>query len=254
MKIKFLGTGTSTGIPVIGCDCEVCTSSNPKNRRLRASAFIEVNGTKILIDTGPDIRRQLLDSQIKDIDAVLYTHSHYDHVSGLDDLRPISMFNSKALPLYAKNDVFDHLSRVFVHIFDKPTQIGGGITSIEKHEIFDKTFDINGVKIIPIPVKHGILDIIGYRIDDFAYITDASEIPEKSLELLKGLKYLVLNALRYREHSTHFNISQAVEMAEIIKPEQTYFTHIAHAIKHDETNLELPEGIALAYDGMEIVY
>ncbi len=253
MKIKFLGTGTSTGIPVIGCNCDVCNSTDPKDRRLRTSAFVEIDGIKILIDSGPDIRYQLLKYNIKDIDAVLYTHSHYDHVSGLDDLRPISLFNKKALPLYAKKDVFDDLARMFVHIFDKPTQLGGGITSIEKHEITSEPFEINGINIQPIPVKHGILNIMGYRINDFAYITDASEIPDSSQKLLKEVKFLVLNALRYRKHTTHFNVSQAIEMAEIIGADKTFFTHIAHALKHEEVNAELPENTELAYDGMEIV-
>jgi phosphoribosyl 1,2-cyclic phosphate phosphodiesterase len=253
MKIKFLGTGTSTGIPVIGCDCEVCSSLNPKDKRLRTSVYVEVGRTRILIDSGPDVREQFLTHKISDVDGILYTHSHYDHAAGLDDLRPISLFNGKSLPLYAKKDVFNDLARMFVHIFNEPAQVGGGITRVHKNEINAETFKINDLEIQPIPVKHGVLDILGYRIKDFAYITDASAIPDTSMELLKGVKILVLNALRYREHSTHFNVSQAIEKAEIINAKQTYFTHIAHALKHDEVNSELPDGLELAYDGMEIV-
>ena len=250
MKITVLGSGTSTGIPVIGCSCDVCLSDDPHDKRLRSSILIEIDGVNLLIDSGPDLRQQVLQNKIKYIDYVLFTHPHYDHVAGLDELRPFTLIKQKPIDIYANSYTLTELKKMFYYIFNTPEQIGGGITDVKLHVIENKPFSIQDIEITPIPVKHGKLDIFGYRIKDFAYITDASYISPESMKLLAGTKYLIINALRYREHPTHFNVSEAIEIVKEIAPNKAYFTHIAHALKHKETNMELPEGIALAYDGM----
>jgi phosphoribosyl 1,2-cyclic phosphate phosphodiesterase len=257
MKITVLGSGTSQGIPIIGCKCETCLSTNPKDKRLRVSVYIETDGArnkkalKILIDTSPDFRQQMLVNNINDIDAVLYTHHHIDHIMGLDDIRQINQLQKKAVDLYGNVATLDYLKKAFSYIFDENTYKGGGIPDVRTKTITIDKFNIEHVEIIPVEYFHGPTLVYGYRIGDFAYMTDCSLIPEREFEKLKGLKVLILDALRHRAHPTHFNFEQAIEAAKKIGAEQTYFTHITHDILHDRDNALLPKGIAIAYDGLK---
>lgn len=257
MLVTILGSGTSQGVPIIGCKCATCTSDNPKDKRLRVSAFLEIespgddSNLKLLIDTTPDFRQQMLVNNIDDIDAVLYTHPHVDHIMGMDDIRQINQLHKKPVDIYGNKFTIDYIKKTFSYVFDTKTYKGGGIPNININVITIDKFKIRGVEIIPIEYNHGPAKIFGYRVGDFAYMTDCSFIPETEFSKLNGLKVLVLDALRYREHPTHFNIKQAVEAAQRINAGQTYFTHITHDILHDTDNPKLPERIALAYDGLK---
>ena len=255
MKVKILGTGTSQGIPVIGCTCRTCTSTNPKDKRLRTSAYIEVDGLKLLIDTSVDFRQQMLDNNIIDLDAVLYTHHHVDHILGLDDLRQINQRYDKFIDIYGNKLTIDEIKVTFRYAFDQNPDIEKlvihqAVPLINAHYIKNEKFTIKGVEIIPVEVMHGNLPIFGYRVGGFAYITDASEIPEEEQKKLHGLDVLIINALRERPHPSHLNIKQATELAQKLKAKETYFTHMTHDILHDEVNGALPENIGLGYDGM----
>src|SRR4030095_6257546 len=256
MKAVILGSGTSQGVPIVGCKCKACTSLNPKDKRLRVSVYVETDKTaeakplRILIDTSPDFRQQMLSNNITDIDAVLYTHYHIDHIMGLDDIRQINQLQSKAVDVYANAETLDRIKQTFSYVFDETTYKGGGIPRINVNEITLDTFKISGVEITPIEYNHGPTMVYGFRIGDFAYMTDCSKIPEQEYSKLKNLKVLVLDALRYRPHPTHFSIDEAVEAAKRINAGQTYFTHITHDVVHDEANAKLPERIELAYDGL----
>ncbi|MFP4362358.1 MAG: MBL fold metallo-hydrolase [Spirochaetia bacterium] len=249
MKITVLGSGTSHGVPMVRCSCEVCRSTDPKNKRYRASVFVETENMNILIDTTPELRLQLLQANVQEIDAVFYTHGHADHINGLDDLRPYCCHSE--MPVYGNYETLKDIKERFSYIF-KPTQLGGGKPRLELTPIIDSYFYLSNTKITPIPVKHGELDILGYRIGDFSYITDCSCIPETSMEMLKGTKILIIGALRYKPHSTHFSINQAREAAEKIAPEMTYFTHISHKLDHTRLTQELPNKIKPAFDGLTI--
>lgn len=250
MKVTFLGTGTSHGVPMIGCDCPVCTSSDPHNKRTRSSVFIEINGVNILIDTGPEMRLQALREGIGRVDAVLLTHAHADHVFGLDDIRRFNDISGKPMPCCGSAKTLECIRRIFQYVF-VPTQIGGGKPQLDLIEI-NNPFDIMGVNVTPIPVFHGRLPIFGYRIGDFAYITDCSRIPESSEELLHDLDTLVLGVIRHEPHETHFCVSEALSIICKLKPKRAYFTHIAHRLEHDQTNNTLPPDVQLAYDGLKI--
>ena len=249
MRVVLLGTGTSFGIPTIGCHCPVCSSPDPKNKRLRSSAYIESGNLHFLIDCTPDFRTQALRYGIEQVDAVFFTHTHFDHIAGIDDLRVFTIGNNKSIDVYGNKDVIADIERRYDYFFNPP-QLGGGILNLNLH-LIDKPINLGEVCVTPIPVKHGILDILGYRFNDFGYITDASYISEESLNLLRGVKILVINALRERPHATHFSLAQAREVAEKIAPQQTYFTHICHRLEHHETNRQLPPEFQLAYDGLE---
>jgi phosphoribosyl 1,2-cyclic phosphate phosphodiesterase len=251
MKVTILGTGTSQGVPVIGCNCETCVSSNLKDKRLRTSAFINVKGVKLLIDTSIDFRQQMLKNKIDDIDAVLYTHHHVDHINGMDDLRQITQKHDKTIDLYGNEKTIDELKITFRYVFDEELIRHHAVPLVKFHVIENKNFRIKDVEIIPIECMHGRLKIFGYRINNFAYLTDCSGISDEELNKLTGLKVLVLNALRIRPHPTHFNLQQAIEIAKKLKPKKTYFTHLTHDIIHDKINATLPKGIELAYDGIE---
>lgn len=251
MKVTILGTGTSQGVPVIGCKCETCLSSNSKDKRLRTSAFINVKGMKILIDTSIDFRQQMLKNKIDDIDAVLYTHHHVDHINGMDDLRQITQKHNKVIELYGNKSTMDELKITFRYVFDEELIRHHAVPLVHFNYIENREFYIGDVKIIPVECLHGNLKIFGYRIDNFAYITDCSKISEEEIQKLQGLKVLVINALRIRPHPTHFNLQQAIEVALKVKPKRTYLTHLTHDILHDKINSTLPKGIELGYDGIE---
>lgn len=252
MKIKVLGSGTSQGVPVIGCKCNTCTSINKKDKRLRASVFVETGDSKILIDTSIDFRRQMLDNNITDIDAVLFTHHHADHILGMDDLRQINQRLDKYIDVYGSKITLDEISLTFRYIFDEELIMHKCVPLVNLKVIENRKFKFRNTSIIPIEVFHGRIKIFGYRIGNFAYLTDCSFIPEKEYNKFENLDLLIINALRHKPHPTHFNLEQAVETARLFKPKQAYLTHVTHDINHDETNSALPENIQLAYDGLEI--
>ncbi len=251
MKITFLGTGTSTGVPVIGCRCPVCTSDDPRNQRLRQSALVETRGKTILIDTTPDLRTQLLRNPVEWIDFVLFTHSHADHIMGLDDIRPFNFFHRRSMTGFANHWTARAIRESFSYIW-ADTQIGGGKPRLELEEI-EGPFEFAGIRVTPIPVTHGKWTILGFRIGDFAYITDTNGIPPESMPLLENLKVLALDGLRNSPaHPTHFTIPEAIEAARQIDAEMTYLIHMSHDVDHEETSRELPERFELAWDGLVI--
>lgn len=251
MKITFLGTGTSHGVPMIGCDCKVCRSGDAKNQRTRCAAIVEVNGVNLLIDTPPELRIQALRENIHRVDAVLFTHAHADHLFGLDDIRRFNDLSGMPMPCYGLEDTLKTVRVAFEYAF-VPTQVGGGKPSLDLISV-NGPFEVSGVRITPIPVFHGRLPILGYRIGDLAYVTDCSRIPAASYELMRGVDTLVLGVIRHEPHETHFSISQGLAVVEKLKPRQTFFTHIAHRLEHEATNNALPADVQLAYDGQQWV-
>jgi phosphoribosyl 1,2-cyclic phosphate phosphodiesterase len=256
-ELTFLGTGTSMGIPTLGCGCAVCTSSDPHDRRLRPSLLLrwkrEDRDRVVLIDTGPDFREQAMRSKLNRVDAVLYTHGHADHILGLDDLRPLSFIvnrESGPVPLYASRDTREVLERVFDYTFSPtttyPTRARVRIVPLEDR------FTIHGVEFLRVPVQHGRLEISGFRFGRTAYLTDVNTIPESSFALLEDLDLLIVSALRHEPHPSHATIDQAVGWAKRIGAKKTWFTHMAHDLGHEETNRMLPAGIELAYDGLTL--
>ena len=253
MKLRFLGTGTSTGNPEIGCSCEVCFSSDERDKRLRASVLIEIEGKRILIDCGPDFRMQMLktlkEDYFTDLEGVLLTHEHYDHVGGLDDLR--AFCKKGALPIYAEDNVAEAIRTRISYVFAKNKY--PGIPNLELIPIKNNPFFISDIKIIPIRLMHAKLPIFGFRINDYAYLTDLKIIPEEEFEKLQNLDVLVINALRQKEHVAHENLQQALLNIEKIKPRRAYLTHICHHFGlHSHTELKLPENVHIAYDGLVI--
>jgi phosphoribosyl 1,2-cyclic phosphate phosphodiesterase len=258
-RLTFLGTGTSMGVPTLGCGCAVCTSADPRDRRLRPSVLLRWNAEgggkerSVVIDTGPDFREQALRTRLTRVDAVLYTHSHADHIMGLDDLRPLSFASFRAggpIPLYAAGETAAVLERIFDYHFSAestyPTRARVHIAPLGDR------VRIHEVEFTRVPVKHGEMPIAGFRFGDMAYLTDVSEIPESSFALLEGLETLVLPSLRHHPHPSHATVKQALGWAARIGARQTWLTHIAHELGHEETNRMLPEGVALAYDGLEV--
>ncbi len=252
MKITILGTGTSSGVPVLTCDCSVCTSENPKDKRLRVSVLVQTDQLNIVIDTGPDFRQQLLKQGIKKLDAVLFTHEHKDHTAGLDDVRPFNYLQGKQyMNIYGREQVLEQLKREFHYAFLEESY--PGVPLIHTHIIENKPFLIENLEILPIDVLHHKLPVFGFRIQDFTYITDVNYISAKEKEKVKGTKLLILDALQRTPHISHFTLSQAIDFAQEIGAEKTYLTHISHKMGlHNEVNSELPNGIELAYDGLQI--
>jgi phosphoribosyl 1,2-cyclic phosphate phosphodiesterase len=251
MQVTFLGTGTSHGIPVIACGCEVCTSSNNYDKRYRSSIIVEVDGKTIVVDTGPDFRMQMLRENVKKLDAVVFTHEHKDHTAGLDDVRAFNFFQEGKIEIYASLRVQKNLHNCFEYIFAEHKY--PGIPEIHVNTIDNEPFNIGNTKIIPIEVLHYKLPVLGFRFADFVYITDANQISEPEREKIKGAKVLVLNALRISKHISHFSLDEAITMARELNIETTYFTHISHQLgKHEDVSKNLPEGILLAYDGLKI--
>jgi phosphoribosyl 1,2-cyclic phosphate phosphodiesterase len=248
MRVTFLGTGTSTGVPVVGCRCRVCTSEDPRNQRLRQSVKIEMNGKHFLIDTTPDLRLQLLRDPIPRLDFVLFTHSHSDHLMGLDDIRPFNFRQREPVHAFANAMTAKAIRRAFAYIWDMSSQIGGGKPQLELHEV-EEAFTHEGIEIVPIPVDHGDWTILGFRIGNFAYITDTNGIPPASMKLLEGIEILALDGLRPApRHPTHFVIEEAVSYAQRIGARETWLIHLAHEVEHAEVEAKLPAGIRLAYD------
>ena len=254
MEITITGSGTSQGVPVIGCDCEVCKSSNPKDKRLRSSIHIYYKNQSIVIDTGPDFRQQMINNNVSTLDAILFTHEHKDHVAGLDDVRPFNFFQKKPIEMYCNNQVFTALKREFHYIFDPKFQYPG-IPKINRNEISKEKFLINKkIEIEPIEVLHHKLPVFGYRIDNFAYITDAKTIDENEKNKLKNLDLLILNALRLKKHLSHFNLEEAIELIQELQPKKAVLTHISHFMGlHSEIEKTLPENISLGYDNQKII-
>jgi phosphoribosyl 1,2-cyclic phosphate phosphodiesterase len=251
LKITFLGTGTSQGVPVIGCDCEVCQSLDFRNKRLRTSVHIQVDDQSIVIDTGPDFRQQMLRERTQKLDFVLFTHSHKDHTAGLDDVRAFNFKQSMDMPLYGTNQVLDQLRTEYYYAFLKKKY--PGTPQLQLNEINENPFVVNGIEITPLPVMHLHMPVLGFRIGDFSYITDANHIPDNTLARLAGTSVLVLNALQKETHISHFNLNEAVAMAKKIGAARTYFTHISHKLGlHKHVAEELPPNIELAYDGLVV--
>lgn len=250
MRVTFLGTGTSHGVPVAGCNCGTCKATDPRNKRNRASVFIEDKTASMLIDTPAEFRLASIAHKISYIDAVLLTHAHADHVSGFDDIRRYNEISGMDMPVYSDGATLGEMRRRFDYIFAE-TQEGGGKPKVRLKPVEPgKAFEIKGTKVLPLSVKHGEMDILAFRIGNFAYLTDVSEIPEKTFEALFGLDVLVLDALKPEEHPTHFSLSQAIDAAKRIGAKKTFFTHISHRLEHAETEESLPEGVFLAYDGL----
>jgi phosphoribosyl 1,2-cyclic phosphate phosphodiesterase len=251
IQVRFLGTGTSQGIPMIACSCEVCSSEDPRDQRLRVSMHIEVDGKSFIIDTGPDFRQQILRAGIRHVDAVLFTHEHKDHTAGLDDIRGFNFAQQTAIPLYARQQVINQLKREFAYAFGENKY--PGVPEIDVYEIDDKPFIVEGIEVIPILVKHYFLDVLGFRFGDFTYITDANFIADEELAKVKGTKVLVINALRKTKHISHFTLDEALEVIEKIQPERAYITHISHMMGlHAEVQRELPPNVFLAHDDLRL--
>jgi len=250
MIITVLGSGTSSGIPTISCQCPTCTSSDSKDKRLRTSLLVESDRTTVLIDTSPDFRQQMLINKIAKIDAVVYTHSHFDHICGFDDLRAFNYTMEKAIPIYLTEITLAHIQKTFFYAFEKTEQIGGGVPLVEKHLIDVEPFVIGDIHFIPITLKHGKLDVLGFRIGNFAFLTDTNFIPDENYTKLENLEILIIDALRFEPHPTHFTVDQAINEIRKIKPRNAYLTHLAHQIRHSVVEKTLPENIFLSYDGL----
>jgi len=251
LRITFLGTGTSGGVPMIACECNVCTSVNEKDKRFRSSILVQSNTTTLVVDTTPDFRSQMLRENVKKLDAVLFTHPHKDHIAGLDDIKAYNFFQHKPMEVYANELTQQGLLREYYYIFTKEKY--PGIPDVNLRTINNEPFIVGDIPVVPILVYHLNMPVLGFRFGDFTYITDAKRIDEKEKEKIKGSKILVLNALRKKEHISHFNLKEAINLVEELKIPQAYFTHISHQLGlHDEINKELPPNIQLAWDGLVI--
>ena len=251
-RLTVLGSGTSMGVPTIGCTCAVCHSPDPLDRRTRPSVLLEYGGKFVLIDTTPDFREQAIRENITQVDAVLYTHTHADHILGLDDLRPLSYHRAGKVPLYARPESAEFIRNMFRYIFDADYKFGG-LAQVELKPV-DKTFELFGANVEPVPVIHGETEIYGFRLGSMAYLTDFSSVPESSLAMLRDLDVLFLDALRYKPHPTHSTVDQSLKIAEQVGAKRVFFTHICHDLPHQATNAELPPHVRLAHDGMKLEF
>ncbi len=252
VKITFLGSGTSQGVPIIACECEVCTSADKRDKRLRSSILVETETTRFIIDSGPDFRQQLLREKVKRLDAVVFTHEHKDHIAGLDEVKAFNFINKMVMPVYATQRVQQALHREFAYIFSEEKY--PGIPEINVIDFDNDPFYVGDILLQPINVMHYRLPVKGFRINDFAYVTDANFIPEEEKEKLKNLNVLVLNALRREPHISHFTFEEAIELVRELKPRKAYLTHISHQLGlHKEVSKELPSNIELAVDGLQLI-
>ena len=252
MKVYFLGTGTSQGIPIIGSNHPVCLSTDLKDKRLRVSVWIHWGNNSFVIDCGPDFRQQMLTSNCQKVDGILYTHEHSDHTAGLDDIRPFN-FKQGEIPIYAHQRVIDNLKLRFDYVFKTENRYPGAPSVKTVEVVNNRPFVIGNKTAIPVKVMHGDLPVFGYRIDDFAYLTDVKTVDESEMDKLKNLKVLVVNALRETPHNTHFNLQEALDFIDLVQPEKAYLTHISHLMGfHEEVQQKLPENVYLAYDNLEI--
>ncbi len=251
MRITFLGSGTSHGVPMIGCGCAVCRSDDPCNKRLRPSILVENEQRSIVVDTTPDFRQQALRQGLQRVDAVLITHTHADHIFGMDDLRRFNDLMGTPITVYGSEQSLADIRRIFQYVF-VPTQHGGGKPRLILQVVPDR-FELFGMEITAIPVLHGTLPVLGYRLDSIAYVTDVSYIPPESMALLRNLEVLILDTVRPKPHATHFGLAQALEVIEQLTPRRAFLTHLSHHYEHQATNERLPDGVRLAYDGLEIV-
>ncbi|MEO7190713.1 MAG: MBL fold metallo-hydrolase [Vicinamibacterales bacterium] len=250
MRVLFLGTGTSHGVPMIGCECAVCRSTDPRDTRLRSSIYVECDdGLRVLVDTTTDLRQQALRHGIRRVDAILFTHSHADHIMGLDEVRRFNMMSGQPMPIFAERHTLEDLRRTFGYVFRSDAPRGGGVPDLRLWEI-GGPFCLGGQEVVPVPILHGSWQILGFRLGGLAYLTDCSGIPPASMALLAGVDVLVLDALRRTPHPTHFTLDQAIAISQQLGARQTYFTHIAHELGHAAVSAELPHGVALAYDGL----
>ncbi len=253
----FLGTGTSVGVPMVGCDCDVCTSDDPRNQRYRCAVLIRLPAGNLLIDTPPELRLQLLRARVGVVHAVLFTHFHADHVFGLDDLRPIPRHLGSAVPLYCTHEVERRIRQSFFYAFtpDVASVPAGYLPKLVFRNIGDdEPFAVLGQQVMPVPLEHAHFNVLGFRIDDVAYCTDVSKIPKESWPRLEGLRVLVLDALRYKPHPGHFSLDEALEVIGRLKPQRAYLTHMSHDLDHAATNRRLPPGVELAYDGLSFSF
>jgi phosphoribosyl 1,2-cyclic phosphate phosphodiesterase len=251
VKITVLGSGTSTGVPTIGCRCGVCTSADPRDQRLRPSVLVSYGDRNVLIDTTPDFRTQALRLGLERLDAILFTHAHADHIMGLDDVRPFNFRQQGNIPIYASGQTLEAIHRCFRYIFDGERKVSS-VPRLESHTLNGGSFDLFGVAFTPIPLLHGGAPVYGFRFGNAAYLTDHNEIPEASMERLRGLDVLFLDALRHKPHPTHAHLAQSVATAERLAPKRVFFTHICHDLPHARTEEQLPPYIRLAYDGLQI--
>jgi phosphoribosyl 1,2-cyclic phosphate phosphodiesterase len=249
--ITVLGSGTSVGVPTIGCHCAVCESTDPRDKRLRPSILVSYGGRNVLIDTTPDLRTQALRARFERVDAVVFTHAHADHVMGLDDVRPFNYRQKGQIPIYASPATMAAVQRCFAYIFDGGTK-ESNVPKLDPRVISGAPFDVCGMEFLPVPLLHGTLEVYGFRFGDAAYLTDHSEIPDSSMELLRGLDVLFLDALRYKPHPTHSTVERSSRIAERLAARRTFFTHICHDLGHERAESLLPPHIRLAYDGLEI--
>ncbi len=252
VEVIILGTGTSHGVPMIGCDCAVCTSTDPRDKRNRPSIFVRIGDQCILVDTAPELRLQCIANGIKRVDAVLFTHHHADHVTGLDDVRRFNWLMKQSVRCYGTERTLTALRRMFLYAFDPAPDSPHSRPELDFHTIDTHPFRVGGETIVPIPLMHGPLPVLGFRFGDFAYCTDCNHVPSESLALLQDLDVLILDALRLTPHPAHFTLTEAVEMARLIGARKTFFSHMTHELAHEQTNRELPDGMALGYDGLRI--
>lgn len=252
-RVTFLGTGTSQGVPQIACDCAVCQSTDPRDTRLRPSIVVDVaGGATVLVDTTPDFRQQALTHGIRRLDAVLFTHSHADHILGLDEIRRFNFLQGAPIPCYANGFAWDIIKRSFYYAFDGVPRLGGGVPQIEAHEVAAEPFNAAGLRIVPVPLWHGRMPILGFRFGNFAYLTDTNRIPDESWALIAGVDILVLDALRDEPHTTHFTVAEALAAIERAAPGRAYLTHMTHDLGYAATSARLPAGVELAYDGLAL--
>jgi len=251
VRITFLGTGTSQGVPVITCPCQVCHSDDPRDRRLRTSALIEHNGSTVLIDAGPDFRQQMLTANVMNLDAILVTHEHRDHIAGLDDIRAFNYFLNRPMDIWAEPRVHTAIKNIFGYVFSEDKFPGS--PEMNLHVIDGRSFRVNSIDVLPIRVMHHKMPVYGFRIDNLTYITDANGIADEEKEKMAGTSCLIVNALRQRKHLSHFSLREALDLIAEVKPQQAYITHISHQMGlHAEVQKELPQNVFLAYDGLTV--